>query len=851
MTALASPLSLILERALANDQIEHALFCTFTFDAGYFERVALGPLDGVGAQVTVVADAAMAKLDPYAARRIGSRYGLGLVHHGGAFHPKVAVLLGRDTCTVAIGSGNVTMAGWHANEELWTSVESDADDWSPFTSAVGRWLQGLSDSAQVGPRVASHLASIGRRLDRPPTGSTIDTPSALGNLQQPIIEQLPTGPVDELNVYAPFHGHGADAIRSLCERLEPELLRVGYQPGSTMLNPGAVGKYLESLAVSVELRALDPARYRHGKLIEWRSGGSWWAVTGSPNLSRAALLLTPSQGGNFELAALTNQTRSLFPPAWEFAEQGSFEALSPPSFEPPHPAASRQILEAVLDGDALVLTLSGPAAEDMAVQVAPSGRPPEQWLPWGIVGTGIETAELDPLPGGSWVQIVGRDGIPSRAVPVQGPAAFRRRTGVGGSSGRSMPDIAELFDDADAASRFLHHLGAVQEKLAADRPASPASEGGGSQPGSGIGHSTWEEYLDRMSGHLGASLLSFSLGMSPRTDTSAGGTDWDDEDIDDAEAGLEDDTVEAMASMAETSVQIPDGAALKDVARAQVMKQLKRLAQPGVITEPTLRLLAVRMTLSYIAGGAWPSLDKTWIDLLLDHAQALVDNPSDQAPIRRRQAAMATLSLNVARSRVSPIPPSLLSLKVDRISRCLKPMVNDLDQGDVDAYCRDIGERLGFNAQPDGVLTFALDLVDSDPLQDAVRKLAESSDGISAHATGRVLVLPPVERATARYLAYACLVILDVAGDVAVQIGAGEPAETWVWHAPHLVRIFVNPKGPVASVWRFNAGSSPRNAGSPDGYPTSEYVMGSSADWAVVDEALAAISLSRHRHYVD
>lgn len=101
--------------------------------------------------------------------------------------------------------------------------------------------------------------------------------------------------------------------------------------------------------------------------------------------------------------------------------------------------------------------------------------------------------------------------------------------------------------------------GAVQEKLAADRPASPASEGGGSQPGSGIGHSTWEEYLDRMSGHLGASLLSFSLQMSPRTDTSAGGTHWDDEDIDDAEAGLEDDTVEAMASMAETSVQIPDG----------------------------------------------------------------------------------------------------------------------------------------------------------------------------------------------------------------------------------------------------------------------------------------------------
>lgn len=851
VTALASPLSLILERALAGDQIEHALFCTFTFDAGYFERVALGPLDGVGAQVTVVADAAMANLDPYAARRLGSRYGLGLVHHNAAFHPKLAVLLGQDSCTVAIGSGNVTMSGWHANEELWTSVDGDADQWSSATTAIGHWLQDLSNGAQVGPRVASHLASIGRRLVRPVIGSAIDAPSVLGNLQQSIIEQLPTGPVDELNVYAPFHGLGDGAIRSLCERLQPQALRVGYQPGSTMLDPDAVGKYLHSLAVPVELRALDPTRYRHGKLIEWRSGGSWWAVTGSPNLSRAALLSTPSQGGNFELAVLTQQTQSLFPPAWELAEQGSFEALSPPSFEPTPPGASSQILEALLDGDALVLTLSRPAAEDMAVQAAPAGRPPEQWTPWGIVRSGVETEELDPLPGGSWVRVVGTDGIPSRAVPVQGPAAFRRRTRAGGPSGTAMPDIADLFDDVDAANRFLNHLGAVQERLAADRPPAPAGEGGGGQPGSGSGQSTWEEYLDRMSSHLGANLLRFSLGMSHHTVTAAGGPDWDDEDIDDAEAGLEGDTVEAMASMAETTVQIPDGAALKDAARSQIMKQLKHLAQPGIITEPTVRLLVVRMTLSYLAGGAWPSLDNTWIDLLLNHVEAIVDDPSDQPPLRRRQAAMATLGLSVARSRVSPIPPSLLSLKVDRLSHRLKPMVNDLDQDDVDAYCRDIGERLGFSAQPDGVLTLALDLVDEDPLQDAVRKLAESGDAILARTVGQVLVLPGVERATARYLAYTCLVVLDGAGDVAVQIGAGELAETWVWRAPHLVRIFVNPKGPVANMWRFKAGSTPRDAGSPDGYPTSEHVMGASADWTVVDEALAAVSLSRQRHYVE
>lgn len=850
MTAIASPLSLILERALAGDQIEHALFCTFTFDAGYFERVALGPLDGTGAQITVVADATMANLDPYAARKVGSRYSLGLVHHSAAFHPKLAVLIGHGNFTVAIGSGNVTMSGWHANEELWTCIESDAESWSPAVAAVGRWLEDLTVSAHVGQHVAGHIASIGGKLVRPSTGPTIDLPAVLGNLQQPIIEQLPTGPVEELNLYAPFHGHGADAIRSLCERLQPELLRVGYQPGSTALDPESVKKYLEFLAVPFELRALDPSRYRHGKLVEWRSGGTWRTITGSPNLSRAALLKTPSQGGNFELAVLTEQAQPLFPGGWELTEHGSFEALSPQSFESSPQGSSIQILEAVLDGEVLVLTLNRPAAEDVKVQVAPAGQPPELWSAWGVVRAGSESAELEPLRGGSWVQVVGTDGFPSRAIPVLGPAAFSRRTAVTGSSGPPMPDIAELFTDDDAASRFLHHVGALKEKLAAARPPAIAGGGGGGSE-AGATASTWEEYLDGMAGYLGRDVLNFSLGLSTNTLTSVSVPDWDDEDIDDAEAGLEGDTAEAMEAVAEPAGQSLTKAQLTDAGRAKIMKQLERFARPDATTDPIIRLLSVRATLAFFADGDWPFNDTPRIDVLLDHVAGILDNQSDQSQVRRRQAAMAALCLSLVRGCVAPIPPSLQSLRIDRLSVRLKSVVNDLDQDDLDAYCQDLSESLGENAHPNGVLAFALDILADDPVAEAVRKLAESDRGILAHVSGRVLVLPAAERAAARHLAYTCLVVLDGAGDVAVQVGAGESAETWVWRSPHLVRVFVNPKGPVANIWQFKPGSSPGSAGSPDGYPSSKDVAGSSVDWMIVDEALAAVGLSRRRHFLD
>ena len=55
-------------------------------------------------------------------------------------------------------------------------------------------------------------------------------------------------------------------------------------------------------------------RYRHGKLVEAIGpDGSRWTLTGSPNLSARALLLSAADGGNIEVGVISRPDASLFP----------------------------------------------------------------------------------------------------------------------------------------------------------------------------------------------------------------------------------------------------------------------------------------------------------------------------------------------------------------------------------------------------------------------------------------------------------------------------------------------------------------------------------------------------------
>ena len=244
---LASPLSLLMEEEEYGDrQAEEILLLSFTEDLGFFESFALGVAQACGARVTVVGDASVATYDPRAVRRAGRSYLPGHAACRGAFHPKVMVIIGPSRVTAAIGSGNVTLAGWQANAELWTVLRGDTGECPMLLGDLAAWLRGLSEHVRFSWGVPDALGRVAAGLD-----ALLERTSELADLglqlvstsTGSILRQLPPGPVEELAVCAPFHDPGANALRELCERFQPGRLLVSYQPNFTQID----GRALDAL----------------------------------------------------------------------------------------------------------------------------------------------------------------------------------------------------------------------------------------------------------------------------------------------------------------------------------------------------------------------------------------------------------------------------------------------------------------------------------------------------------------------------------------------------------------------------------------------------------------------------
>ncbi len=707
MSAVAAPLNvpaLFHEMEVSGDwDVEEALFLTFNADVAFLERGVLGLCQSMGARVTVIADAGMWRPDPIAMKGAGTQYLVGLASHSGAFHPKLTLLVGGDRVLALIGSGNLTMGGWQHNSELWNVLRAEDGQAPQAFFALAEWLELLPGSVRLGSDHAAALNRVAARLRATLERftPTDDGAQLITNLDRSFLSQLPGGPVDELTLYAPFIDEHARAVRALAEHFPTPKLTLVVQPGLTVVEPHALASVLSGKE-GLTIVADTSRRYRHAKLVEWRRGPRRQVLTGSANLSAAAMLNTVSSGGNVELGILTNVDEPLWPePGFDpnhcvrLESITDIPALRIGTLDPETTGlAVPQLLSAVLVGNELKVELAYPVP--FTVEVEYTNNPLNgSWNSLNTMAAGHQTASFpaDQLGDNALLRLnwAGDDEtILARgpAVPASVPERLRMRPSAGRAAGG--PRIKSRDDLLGVDLRYLDAFASQLTKIHEDVTAlkTPTTRSSGTSTASGAERkpeyeeepAAWLWELEQTAQHLHGPVFSgFALGL-PTPVQSTGWENFDSSETGDLDADAAvygDDQIAPPSDSpepVEPLVHVADPDRIKKARRDRVRAFATMTGRLSTVSYLGL----ARLALCFYCAGDWKEHDPEPIRLVTSFLTKALDQ-AHSSGMGEEAKALAAVALTCVRRRVDNTATSPATQEAKRLhDRC-----TDLDLGAV------------------------------------------------------------------------------------------------------------------------------------------------------------------------
>lgn len=816
------------------DEVERArdvLVLTYTASLDFFERFALSDARAMGALVTVVSDATMVRADPVVVRRAGVQYldGRAVCPGGTAFHPKLLVIVGDGQARIAIGSGNLTMAGWHANAETWTVVRADADGGPDTLTDVAGFLRALAESPiALSARTRPALERVAAGLDELPAEQP--GPRLLHSLVEPIADQLlaPDGPVDELVLYAPFHDAKLDGVNDLLDRLRPARWTAFVQPDTVVDGPalqaladarGGRVAWIARQAEQEDGTRVHDERYWHGKLAQWRTAaGDTWALTGSPNLSRPALMQAIDDGGNCELAVLTRIGHDLTPVEGDPPPEG-LAALTPPTGDRDDHRGFVLLSAAAVAGTVTV-ELHRPLASDGTFERYDITL--DRWRSAAPVRAGADRYELDIVaaPVGHALRVRTNAGVISNEVFVADPERLRRRQQHAIGKVRAAPeDVArdmlgsQLLADIDELRGHLLAAGATVRtpRTAAEvdgnsDPGEPDSDdkGEGLAPARPAAGQSLAEFLEACDPVLGRRMTEFALvlpalpGVGATLDDDVGTLDTDSD-----RDGKPDDPPPRTVRR-ELEAKGPDD-------RRRYRGFVERLVERSPGYPMVVRTLAVRTLLHSIAARLWPP--DQWPALLADALQALAAGGDEPRPEEQRAAAsLAAVGLALLRTDVPRMSRrDEQQMRYEATGRALRSMLPDRDAEQVELLAGDLPGRLA-GAAGARVAEQAADEALHPPrdIDRAIRLLA-AEHAIPAHEHGEATIV--IDEPLGGLPESTMILALRLADETGPVFARGLTEEgrrvLAAWCAPWLAVEKIGKTGlPHGGAWRIGAGQT-------------------------------------------
>ncbi|MFC8682368.1 hypothetical protein ACFT30_12675 [Microbacterium ureisolvens] len=818
------------EAAHRDGQATEALFLTFNADLPFLESRLLDLCRQAGARVSVVADANVWSPDVRSITLAGVRYHVGLIAARTAFHPKISVIAGPERAVAVVGSGNLGMAGWQSNAEIATVISATHDVAPAAMNDLRAALETLAARPELDPlsaaatrRVSDQLAELLQHADVIDTGHRLYV-----SWDGPLVDRLPSQPVDELLLSAAFHDMDSAAVAHLLNRLRPRVVRVAIQPGRTVVDPTALDRVLAGYASASGADCAvvmdNEPRYRHGKLIEWTVDGARSSLTGSPNLSRVALLAAAPRG-NFEVAVVGPTSETLFPPG---------DISSAPAELPVRagfgPGEERgrlgpTIVSAVLIRDGLRLQVAR-STVDAVVEVSRFASP-DSWHTLASAPAASATLELHgEFRGGDRVRLGWQD--PSGAQFLSAPAfVMDLATVLARTVDRAhAPKVKHAMptdlwgDDLSFLESVLDELNGLAEQLAGAAPPSSGTARRSPVPAddtTGRKADAWLWIRDEAVETLGAGIGPYGLGLPPLTTPgTAALPDWTDEsDLSETtDLSPEEDQGETDASSEREGADEPTKSA-DDHSESppRIRKARQRWCSRAANIAPKLdvqyRLLVLRITLRLWHLGNWDEGDASPLRLIARMTSCLTDpNPPGRldppAELTVRVASLATVALAL----LHPDDGRGDEEKRD-IYRSLRDSVATLVPAASEEQLETYSKGIVDPADLDDVLYVAHTLRDDassgDRLGELERQLwlEDSTKSISRPSLNELHLVADIPKASIERRALVLLGKVEEHNGIGIRVSNLD--NEWAlaaWNAPDLIRVTAYPNGRLR--WKYH-----------------------------------------------
>jgi hypothetical protein len=295
----------------------HALILTFGANFPFFENALWSQFDAACRHKVVLVDgrqfleACKGYSQSGLLRHLNQRYIAEGVFAPHAAHAKAILLVSADKGRLLVGSGNLSLSGYASGGELFTQYDygPDVPDALPAFLAVWDLVKLLNGRGYLGAVAQRHLQHVQEgALWLANKWDEAKSP-VRHNLRRPFLEQLlaevGSEPVRELWMLAPFLDKNAAALNRLMEMLKPRRASLLVQKGQTSADVAAINRVRQRFG-QLEVKPFELRGHRtyvHAKLYVIKTQRRAICLTGSPNLSAAALLSSDPHG-NIELASL-------------------------------------------------------------------------------------------------------------------------------------------------------------------------------------------------------------------------------------------------------------------------------------------------------------------------------------------------------------------------------------------------------------------------------------------------------------------------------------------------------------------------------------------------------------------